>query len=364
MRNAARPTALGAVLLLALGAIALPAAADPTDDATGTPEGVVCDDVLVGQTLRGPLVVPEESTCIVDDVVVVGDVHVGLLSDLLAFDLTVTGDILIDPDAYIDLEESSVEGSIDGDVPFGASLVASNVDGDVRTRLALIALVLDSDVAGDVNLVGSARGNTDVLFDFARVAGDVRVDRPALADVFNSTLEGSLEVRRSLDGSVVCTSEVDGDAVFADGRGVLDIGAASNCQTNYFGGDLDVLGHQGTPVLEGNIVRGDLNCDGNTDIFGSGNRVRGVATGQCETLEPAPEGFGTASVDGVDERRERITELRESRRGGGDGLGAASAADAEALVEERRDEIAELRGGATPSGDDARSAARDRVGRG
>lgn len=356
MRGTTRAVALGAALLMTVGVTALPAAAQ---------NGVVCDDVFVGQTIRGPLVVPEEATCVVEDVVVVGDVHVGLMADLFAFDLTVTGDVLIDPDAYVDLEESVVEGDIDGDVAFGASLVASELGGDLTTRLALLALVLDSDIGGGVEMVGSTRGNTEVLFDTARIAGDVHIDRPQLADAFNSTLEGDFEVRRSLDGSVVCTSEVDGDATFAAGRGTLDIGPGNACETNYFGGDLNVNDHAGTPVIEGNIVRGDLNCEGNTEIFGGDNRVRGAATGQCEDLQPAPSTFGAASADTAEDRRSQVLELRESRRDAGAELGtASSSAESDELIDERRDEIAELRGGETPAASRDLAVDRVRAGRG
>jgi hypothetical protein len=351
MRGITRTTALGAVVLATVGATALPAAA----------QNVVCDDdVLVGQTVVGTLVVPEETTCVLENVVVVGNITVGLESDLFASGLTVTGNITIDPDAYVDLEESSVQGNIDGDVPFGTTLVDSTLAGNLSSNLSLLTLVLDSDIAGNVNLLGGPRGYTDVFFDTARVQSDIYVDRPEIADVFNSTINGSMEIWRSRDGSIICTNEFDGDVAFAGGRGPLDIGAGVGCEVNYFGGNLSVLNHNGTPAIDNNIVRGDLNCTGNTGIVGTNNRVRGTATGQCEAVAGSMETMGAASVEAAQDRRSQALELRESRRSAGESMSSASVADAEEILEERREEVAELRGGDTPT-TSSRDAAQDRA---
>lgn len=347
MRGITRTAALGAVALMAVGVTALPAAA----------QTVVCDnDVLVGQTIVGTLAVPEETTCVLDNVVVVGSITVGLESDLFASGLTVTGNIDIDPDAYVDLESSNVQGSIDGDVPFGTTLVETTLAGNLSTNLSLLTLVLDSDVAGNINLEGGPRGYTDVFFDTARVAGDISTDRPEIADVFNSTINGDVDITRSRDGSIICTNEFDGDVNVSGGRGPLEIGAGFGCEVNYFGGDLNVNNHNGPAVIDNSIIRGDLNCEGNSNLQGSNNRVRGDATGQCGAVAGSMATLGAASVSDYEDRRAQVLELRESRLGAGDA--AVSSADADDLLEERREEVAELRGGATPN---SRAAAQDRA---
>lgn len=352
MRGITRMTALAAVVLASIGATALPAVA----------QNVICDDdVIVGQTITGTLVVPAETSCVLDDVEVVGDITVGIEADLFATDVTVTGSVTVDPDAFVDFVSSEIQGDLDGLVPFGTVLENSTLGGDLSSSLSLLALVIDSDVEGDVRLIGGPRGFTDVFLETARISGDVTADRSEIADVINSTIEGSVDILRARDGSIVCENEIDGNVRLANGAGLIDIGSGFGCEVNYFGGDVTIQNQSGTPTIDNTIIRGDLVCTGNGGVEGNNNRVRGEATGQCDGVTGASQSFGimsrSAQQSEQDVRREKALELRESRRDTGEvKLGSASIAQAdevavevvEEVLEERREDIAEMRGGETP----------------
>lgn len=291
---------------LALGALAMPAAA----------ETVRCADTTIeGGTITGELRVPADRSCVLDGVTVAGDVFVARGADLFATGVTVTGTVDVRADAYAEFEDSDLHGEVIGRNSFALLLFDSDVGDDVTTNATDALFVFDSALGGSLDIRGGPDQVTEAFLDSSTVASNVRSQRAQLTDVFDSTIDGTLDVANAADGSIVCTSEVDGRARFAGSAGPLLIGSGTGCDTNYFGQDLVVLDHAGAPEVVGSIIRGDLRCEGNeTAPVVEDNRVRGEALGQCaEVGIPEAQAFGDVASDG-DDRRDAALEGVEQRR--------------------------------------------------
>jgi hypothetical protein len=118
-----------------------------------------------------------------------------------------------------------------------------------------------------------------------------------LTDLADSTINGTLRVHGNELGSIVCASEVDGEATFTQNAYGLQIGGPGQFGTcdgdNYWAGSLTIQGNTGDVLgidVSDNIVRGTIQGDGNTPApTGAGNRFRGEATGQFSDLPPASD---------------------------------------------------------------------------
>lgn len=262
-------------------AVAAPASADLVTTCIGEGGAV---------TVPNDLVVPKGESCWLDGTTVQGDIEVRQDADLIVVDGTFEGSVDVASNAYLDTTKTSISGTVTATDAYGSYLDASSVDGAVQVSG-------DSQQDGFTYVVGSklgdglAAGLGEVLLDGSTVTGDVSGDGTVYTDLYDSSLDGALTVSGNELGSVVCESEIYGDAAYSGNSEVLQLGAdgplASCAGATYWGGNLDVSDNTATTVVSDNIIRGDLSGTGNDPApVGENNRVRGTVSGQFEDLQP------------------------------------------------------------------------------
>jgi hypothetical protein len=261
-----------------------------------------CNDGIVGAvTVPGDLVVNRDKSCVLQGTTVVGNVKADGGSDLLLEGATVGGELIVVRNAYVDvIGGSSIAGQVRGRDAFGIFIEDSTVGGAIqqsnpnRTDFKPFVYLFSSGVAGGLT---STAG--EVLIESSEVQGAVSSRNGEYTDIINSVLGSDLTVRNNVLGSVVCESEIYGNALFRGNQGTLQIGGGGEvgpCDgASFWGGDVtftnNTAGETGFDISN-NIVAGNLTGSGNDPLpTGSGNRVRGEIT-----LEFAAEEEGMASI--------------------------------------------------------------------
>lgn len=314
MRITQRPTAwavtLASATALASGVlIAQPAAADLVTSCVGTGGAV---------TVPGDLVVPAGRSCSLDGTTVQGDVVVRADADLLAEGAVFQGDVRVVDGGYLDLIDTSVAGAVIARDSFGVAAADSSVAGDVRlTTSAGGTPFLTADGLAVGGAVRSSSGGGLELYS-SEVTGPVVSRGSDFTDVVDSVLEGSLTVSGAVRGTITCTSEVYGAAVF-DANAGLSLGGAPagdvDCSgSNYWAGSVRVDNGTVRTEVSGNIVRGDLSGSNNTPApTGEGNRVRGTVSGQFAELGTGQAARRPAAIDPQDVRGRLHTAVEDRR---------------------------------------------------
>src|SRR5699024_2745988 len=85
--------------------------------------------------------------------------------------------------------------------------------------------------------------NTQASWESAWAEGDVTTRQSEYIDINDSVVTGGLEIRNSEEGSVVCSSEIDGPVLIqGTSGGVVQVGVGSypDCAGNVFADDLDI----------------------------------------------------------------------------------------------------------------------------
>ncbi|WP_147919065.1 hypothetical protein [Ruania zhangjianzhongii] len=307
---ATRP--LGALAILGLAAAAVvttqsAASADLVTHCTGEADGV---------TVPGDLLVPADSSCVLQEVTITGDVQVEAGANLVLAGSAIAGDVQVAADGYVDAEGGSVAGDITSqgygiwlDGTQAASVTVAEPSAEESAPfLYADAAELDGAIevaAGDVYLVST------------RVTGDVVTTGTTYTDVIDSTLLASLTVGASSFGTAVCDSEIDGNTHLHENAGPVHLGSGliAECSgMSYFGSDLVVEGNTAGVVVRDAIVRGDLGGEGNDPApHGQDNRVRGEQSGQFADLEPAPEADTLTREAGPADSGERLQGARADR---------------------------------------------------
>lgn len=267
-------------------------AAVPTADAAFT---TVCVGEGAAVTVPGDLRVPAGETCWLKGTTVEGDVKVAPGANFIAESATIGGQVIARDDAWVDLDDSAVDGQVRLVNAYGYYGVGARLgDGAVvnrndETLPPGLFLSYDSSIAGNL----TARDG-EVALEGTMVDGQV-VGRGALyVDVIDSVVTGRLRVIDTAEGSIVCDSEIYGNGVFDGNADVLQLGGSGtygDCESStYWDGNLTVRDNAAAVSLHDNIVRGDLGGNGNDPApTGDANRVRGNTWGQFRDLAPAAE---------------------------------------------------------------------------
>lgn len=316
---------LGTLLLVTLGAIG-PAHAALTTQCVGEAGAV---------TVPGDLVVPAGKACSLNGTTVDGNVRVAAGADLVGNGITVTGNVNAQADAYLDLTDSTVAGNVINRGAYGVYLDGTTLNAYTSTANVnpdTFVSAYQSSFTGRV-----AVGGGSFLLDGSTVDRFVEVDDAYYADVLDTVIGGALTVTGNEYGTMVCGSEIDGHASFADNGYGVQLGAAGAlgvCQqgASVWGGNVTVSGTDGTAQVQDNVIRGNLGGEGNTAVSQSDNRVRGELQGQ----------FAAQT-----QQRAMLRSLQLDARGGAEAQDARDALDG--LRTERlgqAEELAELAGSA------------------
>lgn len=245
----------------------------------------LCSGSAQGLTIAGNLAVPVGATCELVDITVTGNVVVRDDAVLLLEDSTVQGDLRLREAAFVNTLGSTVGGTVVLRSALGVVLEGSELAGGANSRDSGFVFSDGSTFGGRVF---SANGET-VIYS-GRVDGDIRTNSDVLTDVHDTVVTGAVNVDGAASGSLVCRSEIDGNAVFRNSGELvqLGVGLLPECEFNVIGGRLVLSGNDALIGVGGNVVRDNLVCEDNTgQPSGSDNRVRGEATGQCADLSPA-----------------------------------------------------------------------------
>lgn len=299
---------------IAAGGIVMASAPAPADAQITS----FCSGVAGAVTVPGDLIIRADDWCVLEGTVVQGDVTVRRGSDLIAQGATLEGRVVAQADAFVDLEGSTVADRVVLRDAFGLLAVDSTVGGNVVARQVDPAIApgavlsLGSAIAGTVNAQVGA-----VWLGDSSVGANVVGDQAQYVDLQNTVVEGALRVSGATDGSVVCDSEVYGDAEYAGNAGAIQLGGdttlAGCLSANYWHRNVTIDGTAGTVHVAENIVRLELVGDGNDPApTGAGNRARDGFGGQFADLAPAPA--QTLSKEPVDDRRAELEQRLEQRR--------------------------------------------------
>lgn len=284
---------VSAVAACALLVGVLPATAQTTTRCTGEVSG----------TIRANVTVPAGEICTVEDATITGNVTVGRGADIYVSSSTVNGNVVAQRDAYVDVFDTAVNGSVRLNASFGLYMelsgAASTLTGNFMNNAADDGFVYlyDSDARSNVRIsggeafigddpVGDTTPGPDEEGRGSRITGDMITTDTLYTDIFNTVLYSDLSVSGSEQGSLLCTSEIDGHTSIAGNSEVVQVGADApfeGCGFNVMSGDVDILDNTGDIQVAGNAIRGNLNCEGNdpAPMIGA-NRLRGVGTGQCD----------------------------------------------------------------------------------
>ena len=288
--------------------VAEPASAGLVTSCTGTASDV---------TVPNDLFVPAGQSCELTNVVINGNTTVRAGANLVLNGSTLNGTLTLQPDGFASAVQTTVTGVTKLNTAFGLYAENSTL-GNVTATDSGFVFALGSSM----NNVTSTNGET--YLQSARLAKNVTTTGDLLTDVYNSVVQGTVNVTGANLGSVVCLSEIDGNTVFStSGAGsdsILQIGASApltGCGFNVFAGNLALTDNVAPSYVSDNVVRGTLACTGNSPApTGSSARIRGQATGQCAPAAVAPL-RAAATAAGVDDRAAGILARAKSRTSSG-----------------------------------------------
>jgi hypothetical protein len=275
---------VAAANLAAVGLVAAPSQAQGVSLCSGTAEGFI---------IAGDLAVPAGASCTLIDSTVRGNVVVRDDANLSLDGSTIRGNLTVRTNAFVGATGSSVGGVTALREAFGAAVEQSELSGGVNARES--GFFFSDGTAHGVRVISNA-SQTVILS--GSVSGNLRTTLDLLTDIRDTVVTGGFTVDQAELGSVVCRSEIDGNVVLSGSGDLIQLGDSApvtDCEFNVFGGSVTVTDNTADIRISDNVIRGDLACSGNDPApTGSGNRIRGEATGQCADLAPAVASFGAS----------------------------------------------------------------------
>jgi hypothetical protein len=240
-----------------------------------------CVGAIGAETVSGDLEVPEGAVCELVLTRVLGDVKVQDGAELYAQGAVIRGGLEADPQAYVDLLESSVADDLELRSALGVSAETSRLD-EIESRDTGFMDLFASRVNGNVRV----EGLTAVFGEAVTVKGNMRAEDAQYFDLYDSEVDGNFAVRNTTEGSIFCGNRLHGNSEFVVNMGLLTIGSPTQtCAGNFVAGNVEVDYNDAEIEISDNIIRGDLECRGNEPSpQGGNNRVRGDREGQCRTL--------------------------------------------------------------------------------
>jgi hypothetical protein len=290
-----------------------------------------CDGEGGPVTVPNDLVVAAGKACTLDRTVVQGNVQVRAGADLIVVGGRFEGNVSLQEGAYFDATETTITGNISGNNAYGSYIDASEVTGAVIARGTPenanenFTYAVSSTVKKQVD--SSAKG--ELLLDGSHVLGLVKATGTRFADSYNSVLEKSLTVSGAPEGSVLCESEVYGDASWSGNSGHLQLGADGptvECAgASFFNRNVDISNNTATVELSNTIIRGNLSGDGNDPApVGENNRVRGTTSGQfVDLLPPSPAAARMSATNRAEELAAKAAERRAAAEAEAEAAGPA-----------------------------------------
>lgn len=300
-------------------AVAPSASADLVTSCTGSAGAV---------TVPGDLVVEQGQSCTLNGTTVEGKVQVGTDADLILNGGSLEGAVTVGENGYFESVGGTIGGTLSLRTAYGAYLESTTVGGSVNVKG-----MADSELQGSLYVFDSTVTKNvesqfgEAVIDSSMVGGNTRGANADFLDVYNSSLEGKLNVGGNEFGGVVCESEIYGNATYSGNSETLQLGAdgplASCGGATFWGGNVDVSDNTAQIVFSDNIIAGNLSGTGNDPApTGMGNRVRGETFGQF--IDLAPPAASTTTKEAASGRAAQV-KAQLSERGATADVGAAKA---------------------------------------
>jgi hypothetical protein len=215
-----------------------PAQAAPTYCNGSNVAPVTGNAPVVGSTVQGTLEVAAGDICIVDGI-------------------TVTGSVIVDPGAFLGIENSTIRGSF-------------TTEGTSTAPAAFVTLNVTID--GNASVAGGGAGPDVSAFCQSALHGNV-----VFRDNSETVILGDPTIVLSAPFSGNCTGNtVTGSVSATDNSGQVGL------EQNTIKGAVTASGN-GAVAIEDNTIGGTLSCSGNTIVAGQGtNNVHGRESGQCK----------------------------------------------------------------------------------
>ncbi len=289
------------ITVLSVLALAPSASADLVTHCVGTGGAV---------TVPTDLYVPPSQSCALTGTIVLGNVIVAPGANLVVVRGQFRGQLRVANDGYLDATDTTVDGPVDL-AAGGYGLYLRNTRSGSVTVQPKGSATIDSFLFAE---------RTTIAGNVAASAGEVRLDRTTqvrgdvsstgtyYTDVHDSFVDGTLTVRGSTTGSVVCGSAVRGLATFAGNLGGVQLGPNGHldgCASGgYWGRDVSVANTTGGVIVDDNIIDGQLIVSANDPAaqIAANNRIRGGVVGQ-QTAAAGAEAKGRSGVKRAEVRR-------------------------------------------------------------
>ena len=309
---------LVAVAAAAVGAVAIasPASAGLVTSCIGSADNVI---------VPNDLFVPAGESCELTNVTINGNTTVKAGADLVLNGSHLNGTLTVQSNGFGNVIGTTITGATTLASAFGVYTENSTLNTVVVNNSGFF-YSLGSSVAN----ITSTNGET--YLESVRLARNLSTTGDVLTDMNNSVVQGTVTVATASQGSVVCLSEIDGDASFsgsgAAAGGIIQVGASAplaGCGFDVFAANVSVTDNVAPSYVSDNVIRGNLTCTGNNPAtVGSSTRIRGQASGQCAAA-PAALAPNKASADAASgSRKAGLTTKIKSRTS----VGVTSAARA------------------------------------
>lgn len=319
MRKRLSSVVIGGLVLTGFGVMG-PAQAALTTHCVGHAGGV---------TVPGDLLVPAGQACSLEDTIITGNVRVAAGADLVGNGLTVNGNVTAQGDSYLDLTDSTVDGNVVNRGAFGIYLDGADVNAYTANANVNPDGFLWADATSFTGRIAATGGS--VLLDGSVVNRLVQTTDTQYTDIVDSVVGGTLTVTGAEFGVLVCGSEVDGHATFASNGVGVQLGATGSLQpcdygTSVWGGNVLVTGTSGAAEVSDNIIRGNLDGDGNDSVTASDNRVRGELRGQFAEQQSMRTmmRMQAEAPESATAERDVLDQLRDERLGTAEQLAEAA----------------------------------------
>lgn len=229
------------------------------------------------------------------DVTVDGNLTVASGTECVLGGATVTGNIIVEPDGWLDATSVEVGGDVIATDAYGVSLDGTSVAGDISvfsvdTRVGFV-YVNDLQVGGDV-----AAGGVDVEVTDSSIGGSLSTIEANYVDLVRTSVTGEVSIDGSAFGVTVAGAIVSGSvSVSGSSRDVL-IGANADGTADAFGntigGGLTLSDNTANLRVAGTSVFGALTLSGNDPVaaLGAGNTAGSLVgdhTGDAPGTPPA-----------------------------------------------------------------------------
>jgi hypothetical protein len=247
-------------------------------------------------TVPNDLYVPAGQSCTLTGTTVTGNVSVAVGANLVVAGGRLNGEVRVAADGYLDAADTTIGGAVvltsGGYGVFLKHSRSGPVTVQPRGSASIdgFLFVEETTIAGGVTAsAGEVR-----LDRTTQVEGDVSSTGTHYTDVHDSFVDGTLSVRGSATGSVVCASAVRGAATFTGNLGGVQLGpngALDGCASGgYWGRDVSITNTTGGSTVDDNIIDGRLTTSANDPAarIATNNRIRGGIVG-----EQAPAAAGT-----------------------------------------------------------------------